>query len=170
MGVAKALRSLEVPASIKWPNDLLVEGRKVCGILAASSPHTAVPGGPVSATDVVILGVGLNANLDPQDLGASDNEVATIRTELGRDVEENLLLKTLLSHLEFELGRLKDFDGILVDWRKLNCTLGERVRVRKSGKTLEGVAVDLSPEGALILSTGKQILELFEGDVEHVRL
>jgi BirA family biotin operon repressor/biotin-[acetyl-CoA-carboxylase] ligase len=175
VGVAKALRELGVVASIKWPNDLLVDGRKICGILAESSAGSV----PVAAkkvgsreerrVDFVVLGVGLNANLDPQDLGVPDREVATLRSELGHDVDPTSLLGSLLSHLDAELERIQDLHAILDDWRRFNCTLGERVRVRRFGETLEGVALDLGPEGELLLQTRDGVVELFEGEIEQLR-
>ena len=158
VGVAKALNGIGAGARIKWPNDLLVEGRKICGILAAGAPG------------FVTLGIGLNANLDPRDLDAPVDKVTSIRSVTGRDVNLTGLLETLLSHLNYELRRIEEFESILSDWRGLNCTLGERVRVHKPGETLEGIALDLNPEGALILDTGRNEIELFEGEVEHLRL
>ena len=175
VGVAKALRELGVEARIKWPNDLLVKGRKICGILAESS----VEGAPVAANKVepgegrlvefVVLGVGLNANLDREDLGLPEGEVSTLRSELGRDVDLTALLESLLSHLDAELERIEDFEAILDDWRALGCTLGERVRVRKFGEVLEGVALDLGPEGELLLETGDGVVALYEGEIEQLR-
>ena len=78
-------------------------------------------------------------------------------------------LGSLLSHLGFELGRIEDFAAILDDWRSLDCTLGERVRVRRFGEVLEGEALDLGPEGALLLKTGDGVVELFEGEIEQLR-
>ncbi len=175
VGVTKALRDLGVKARIKWPNDLLVSGRKVCGILAESSVESVpvaakkVEPGEGRPVDFIVLGVGLNANLDPEDLGVPDREVATLRSELGRDLDLLELLASLLSYLEAELGRIEDFGAILDDWRTLNCTLGERVRVRKLGEALEGIALDLGPEGGLLLETRDGIIELFEGEVEQLR-
>ena len=175
VGVAKALRELGVEARIKWPNDLLVDGRKICGILAESSfesvPVAAkkVGTGEERRVDFVVLGVGLNANLDPKDLGVPENEAATLRSELGHDVDMLALLDSLLSHLDFDLGRIEDFGAVLDDWRAFNCTLGERVRVRRFGEVLEGKALDLGPEGALLLKTSDGIIELFEGEVEQLR-
>jgi BirA family biotin operon repressor/biotin-[acetyl-CoA-carboxylase] ligase len=175
VGVAKALRELGVEVRIKWPNDLLVHGRKICGILAESSvesvPVAAKKVGPGEGrpVDFVVLGVGLNANLDPRDLGVPDREVATLRSELGHDVDLLELLRALLAHLDAELGRIENFGAILDDWRALNCTLGERVRVRKFGEVLEGVALDLGPEGGLLLETQGGVIELFEGEVEQLR-
>ena len=175
VGVAKALRELGVEARIKWPNDLLVSGRKICGILAESSVGNV----PVAAkkvgtqegrrVDFVVLGVGLNANLDSQDLGVPDRAATTLRSELGRDVDMLELLRSLLAHLGSELGRIGDFGAILDDWRALDCTLGERVRVQRFGEILEGVARDLGPEGELLLETNDGVIELFEGEVEQLR-
>jgi BirA family biotin operon repressor/biotin-[acetyl-CoA-carboxylase] ligase len=181
VGVAKALWAFGVEARIKWPNDLLVvkpedpEGGKICGILAESGVENfPVPKKSVGSgigdrrPDFVVLGIGLNANLDPEDLGVHDREVATLRSELGRDVDLAKLLGVLLSALDAELERIEDFDAVLDDWRALNCTLGKLVRVQRSGEVLEGRAVDLSPEGALLLETPEGIVELFEGEVEHL--
>jgi BirA family transcriptional regulator, biotin operon repressor / biotin---[acetyl-CoA-carboxylase] ligase len=175
VGVAKALRELGVEALIKWPNDLLVEGRKICGILAESSvesvPVAAKKVGPGEGrrVDFVVLGVGLNANLYPEDLGLPEGEAATLRSELGCDVDLLALLGSLLSHLDFELGRIENFRAVLNDWRALDCTLGERVRVRRFSEVLEGVALDLGPEGGLILKTDDGVVELFEGEIEQLR-
>ncbi len=180
VGVAKALWELGVEARIKWPNDLLVEpgGRKVCGILAESSienlpvasKRAASEGLEDRRLDFVVLGIGLNANLDPADLGLPEHEATTLRSELGRDVDPLDLLGTLLSRLDAELHRLKDFEAVLDDWRALDCTLGRPVKVQSFGETLEGRATDLSPEGALVLALpGGRKVELYEGEVEHLR-
>lgn len=163
VGVAKALREFGAEAEIKWPNDLLVNGRKICGILAESSV------GRGRSLDFVVLGVGLNANLDPEDLGVEDGRATTLRKELGRDMAMSDILGGILGGLEREFGRIEAFDGILADWRLLNCTLGKRVRVFRLGEALEGEAVDITGEGALILHTKKGRVELFEGEIENLR-
>ena len=182
VGVAKALWGFGVEARIKWPNDLLVlkpgepEGRKICGILAEFSAENlsvaAKRAGLVSADsrlDFVVLGVGLNANFDPEDLNVADRGVATIRSELGHGVDLVELLGALLVELNAALRRIEDFDAVLNDWRALNCTLGRPVRVARFGEVLEGRATDLTPEGALLLETPEGAFELFEGEVEHLR-
>ena len=182
VGIAKALWSFGIEARIKWPNDLLVvkpgepEGHKICGILAESSaenvPVAAKRTGPVpgdSHLDSVVLGVGLNANLDPEDLNVPDRGVTTLRSELGHDVDLVELLGALLVALDAELMSIEDFDAVLYDWRALNCTLGRPVRVTRFGEVLEGWATGLTPEGALLLQTRQGTVELFEGEVEHLR-
>ena len=95
--------------------------------------------------------------------------MATLRHELGHDADPLDLLRRLLQNLDAELGRVHDFAEILDDWRNLSLTLGKRVRVRRSGEVLQGLATDVSPEGALFLQTQDETLELFEGEVEAVR-
>ena len=77
------------------------------------------------------------------------------------------LLRALLTNLEAELGRIGNFGAVLDEWRALNCTLGEKVRVRRSGETIEGRAVDLTSEGALF-SPPRGTIEVFEGEIEHL--
>lgn len=170
VAVAKALRKLGANVGIKWPNDLLAEpgGRKICGILAESSIGPARSGESPSV-DYVLLGIGLNANLDPEDLGVPVGKVATLRSELGREVEHLHLLRLLLGSLDRELRRIQDFTSILEDWRALNLTLGRRVIVRRAGDVLEGRARDISPDGALLLETPDGPVELHEGEVEQLR-
>lgn len=163
VGVAGALLEIGVEARIKWPNDLLVGGKKICGILAESGV------GIGGRLDYVILGIGMNANLDPSDLGVIDREVTTIRHELGWDVDLLLLLSVVFSNLDATFGRIEDFETVLDGWRNLNCTLGEKVRVRRFGETVEGRAVDLTKEGALLLATPGGTVEMFEGEIEHLR-
>jgi BirA family biotin operon repressor/biotin-[acetyl-CoA-carboxylase] ligase len=161
VGVARALWEVGVEARIKWPNDLLAGGKKICGILAESSV------GRGGRLDYAVLGVGMNANLDPSDLGVRDREVTTIRSELGHDVELLSLLRLVLSNLDAELGRIRDFGAVLEEWRNLNCTLGHKVSVRRFDQTIEGRAIDLTPEGSLLLFTPGGTVELFEGEIEH---
>ena len=169
VGVAKALWEIGVEAQIKWPNDLLVGGKKVCGILAESSAGNVGGLANRRSLDYIILGVGMNANLDPAELGVPDRLVTTIRSELGHDVDLLELLESLLSSIDGELVRIEDFGSVLEDWRNLNCTLGEKVRVQRFGEVLEGTAVDLSKEGALLLATQNGTVEIFEGEIEHLR-
>jgi len=119
--------------------------------------------------DYVIVGVGMNANLDSAALGVPDRLVTTIRSELGHGVDLLELLESLLSSIDGELVRIEDFGSVLADWRNLNCTLGEKVRVQRFGEVLEGLAVDLSKEGALLLVTQNGTVEIFEGEIEHLR-
>jgi BirA family biotin operon repressor/biotin-[acetyl-CoA-carboxylase] ligase len=184
VGVAKALWEFGVEARIKWPNDLLVDpdgeegGRKICGILAESSvenvPVLSKRAGTTDLddrrVDFVVLGVGLNANLETGDLGVEPGEAATVSSELGREVDLLELLSAILARLDHEFSRITtDFAAILDDWKALNCTIGEHVRVQSYGGKIEGRAVDLTPEGALVVQSQQGKVEVFEGEVQRLR-
>ena len=169
VGVAKALWEVGVEARIKWPNDLLAKEKKICGILAESSARHAGSLANNRGLDYAILGVGVNANLDPAELSVRDREITTIRSELGHDVDLLNLLRSLLTNLAVEMDRIGDFGAVLDEWRNLNCTLGENVRIRRFGDTVEGRAVDLTSEGALLIATSQGTVEVFEGEIEHLK-
>ncbi|MGI8649264.1 MAG: biotin--[acetyl-CoA-carboxylase] ligase [Rubrobacter sp.] len=166
VAVAKTLIEFGILAKVKWPNDILVDGRKICGVLAESK-MTFGEGGV--RLDHAVLGIGLNVNLDPEDLGLSEYQAASVRGELGRGVPLLELLSKLLPKLATELNDVEDFRGTLRDLKNLSDTLGRCVRVRRLGEVVEGVAVEIDPEGTLILSTENGLVQLFEGDVEYLR-
>jgi len=109
VGVAKGLWEIGVEARIKWPNDLLVGEKKICGILAESEIRNAPGPAKDRYLDYAVLGMGMNANLDPADLAVRDRGVTTIRSELGRDGGPMKLVRTLPPNLDAELGRIQGF-------------------------------------------------------------
>ncbi len=136
-------------ATIKWPNDVELHGRKLAGILIDS---TLRPGG----VDYAIAGIGLNVNLDP----SQHPEIATIATSLaqaaGRPLDPAPVLQALLEEFE-ALYERPDLPGLLPEYRQRLNTLGKRVRVTWPGdradKSLDeqGVAEDVDEDGALVL-------------------
>lgn len=148
---------------IKWPNDALVNGRKVCGILIETSDGVA------------ILGMGINVNGSL----AGDPELATRATtltaEIGRHIAREPLAISLISRLD-GLYRALNADGaraqneLLDRWRARLATLGRRVTIRQTpslGATLEGVAEDVDRDGALLLRLDDgQLRPITWGDVE----
>lgn len=150
VAVAKVLQTaLGVQARLKWPNDVLVEDRKVCGILAESTLMG-------EGIEYVVLGVGVNANtpLDelPSDLQTS---ATTLQHILNRPVDLPRLFGYLLGQLEFWYIRLRDqgFAAISREYRRLCTQLGQSVTVTVGSEHLTGVAKDIGPDGSLILHT-----------------
>ena len=150
VAVAKVLQTaLGIQAKLKWPNDVLVENRKVCGILAEST---------LIGEDIeyVVLGVGVNANtpLDemPSDLRTS---ATTLQNILNRPVDLPRLFGYLLGQLEFWYIRLRDqgFASINREYRRLCTQLGQSVTVTVGNEHLTGVAKEIGPDGSLVLHT-----------------
>ena len=128
---------------IRWPNDVLVAGRKICGILAEAA--TKADG----RLERVILGIGLNVNQDafPPDVA---ERAASLRQVTGRVHERERLLEAVLAALDARYRAFLAEGGaaLRAAWRERSVTLGERVRT-PDGR--EGVAVDLDETGALLV-------------------
>jgi BirA family biotin operon repressor/biotin-[acetyl-CoA-carboxylase] ligase len=133
-------RRYGVDARVKWPNDLLIDGRKVCGLLAEMEAE----GDEVSFVNV---GMGLNANNTPP---AVETGAVSLRQVLGRSVSRRNLLADFLEHLEARVSGRR-LDEAVAEWRGFAVTLDRRVRVVTARERLEGMALDVDDSGALIL-------------------
>ncbi|MEM2119311.1 MAG: biotin--[acetyl-CoA-carboxylase] ligase [Candidatus Bathyarchaeia archaeon] len=149
-------------ANTKWPNDVLIEGRKVCGILCEMNANDR-------ATDFVIVGIGINANFDarkklPKDL---KTDAVSLRTALGRKIILEELLVALLAKFEtlYQTFLKEGFNKILKEWKKHAGFLGCTVEVADQAKKLRGTAQDVDSEGALVLKTKEGTARVFVGDM-----
>jgi BirA family biotin operon repressor/biotin-[acetyl-CoA-carboxylase] ligase len=143
--------------TVKWPNDLRIGGKKVCGVLIEG--HLAVrPQKGARDNSYVILGVGLNVNYDPTPVLTPPAEATSLATELGRPVARLDVLRAFLRAFD-ELYRTLDAgDSLYQEWRSCLDTLGQHVRVRwgdpdTSGQVSveEGLAEDVDRNGDLVL-------------------
>ncbi|MEE4607705.1 MAG: biotin--[acetyl-CoA-carboxylase] ligase [Desulfobacteraceae bacterium] len=134
-------RRYEVDARVKWPNDILIDGRKVCGLLAEMEAEA-------DAVRFVNIGIGLNANNDPPPVPTG---AVSLRQALGRRVSRRNLLADFLDAFKarMEAGTL---ENAVAEWRPYAISMGRRVRVATGRETLEGTAVDVDDNGALILA------------------
>lgn len=157
----------ELPAVLKWPNDLLLGGdqRKAAGILAE-----VVPEGPA-----VVVGVGLNVTLRPDELPVPG--ATSLAIEQAACTDRDPLLRALLRALDSELRQWCQHKGDPITsglrdaYRQRCTTLGEQVRVQLPVQTeLIGTAEDVDTEGRLVVSSDGQRRALSVGDVTHVRV
>jgi len=131
-------------SQVKWPNDVLVNDRKVCGILIESSVRGKI-------VDYAIIGIGVNVNLRLSDFPEIISTATSLSDELGRDVSRLRIIQQLLVEVERLYLALQAGESIYEEWRDSLVTLGRRVRV-KSGKTVyEGIAESVARDGSLLL-------------------
>jgi BirA family biotin operon repressor/biotin-[acetyl-CoA-carboxylase] ligase len=169
VAVAAGVRSAAgVAASLKWPNDVLVDDRKLAGILAEQSPDG----------DAVVIGVGLNVAIPQGALPVSPTGLpATSLLVEGADVGREALLVEILGQLERGyLAFLADLDpvrsGLLAEYRAACATLGRQVRVElPADRVLAGTAEDIDPAGRLLVRPGNAAaaIPVSAGDVIHLR-
>jgi BirA family biotin operon repressor/biotin-[acetyl-CoA-carboxylase] ligase len=168
VAVCEAARELGAStARIKWPNDVECGGRKLAGILTELRADG-------DRTRHVVLGVGLNCGLVPEDFPEELEDRATsLRIEKGEDVPRSLACARLLEALDewLALHDLEGFAPVRDRFRQLSSTLGRRVRVELEPGVLEGDAVDLAEDGALIVRTPDATLtRVMAGDVTHCKV
>ncbi len=160
VGVCEALREMGFDAGIKWPNDIVVDGRKVCGMLMEM-------GGDAQKLRFVSAGIGLNvgqrAEDFPEELRGKAGSLAMFFEEAP---ERGEVLVRLLEHIEPAIALcLEDHAALLARYRELSVTLGREV-VASGGSDVRGVAVDLNEDGELIVRDAEGVLhELHTGDV-----
>ena len=130
-------------SQIKWPNDVLINGRKVCGILIESD----VQGNTVNYS---IIGIGINVNLRLADY-PEILPIASLSDELGRNISRLSVIRCLLVAVERLYLALSAGGSIYEEWRDSMVTLGQRVRVKTDQAIYEGVAESVTSDGSLLL-------------------
>lgn len=147
-------------AELKWPNDVLVDGGKICGILAEVVPGDA---------DTVVVGAGVNTRMSRADLPVA---TATSFAAIGAECDDDRLLADFVDDLGKTLARLAhdDVERVHREIEKLCATVGREVSVSlPDGSTLQGTAVRLDADGRLVVEVGTIETVVSAGDVVHVR-
>jgi len=162
--VAKSIKNLGLDCTIKWPNDLMIKGKKVGGILGE-----LVSSGEKS---YAVIGIGMNANIDifryPDEFR---NSATSIKDELSKDISNNELIENLLKDYESFLAKFerKRRKGLLKEYKELSVILGQQVVVKCTDETIEGLALDILTDGSLLVKAGSEEMKILEGDVVECR-
>ncbi|MFH1032096.1 MAG: biotin--[acetyl-CoA-carboxylase] ligase [Chloroflexota bacterium] len=144
---------------IKWPNDVLINGRKVCGILIESD----VQGNRVN---YAVIGIGINANLRLADFPELQPIATSLSDELGREVSRLNLVRRLLVEMDRLYSDLQAGKSPYDEWRDRLVTLGKRVRVKAGETVYEGIAESVAEDGSLMLRDAKSsLIKILAGDV-----
>jgi BirA family biotin operon repressor/biotin-[acetyl-CoA-carboxylase] ligase len=163
VAVAKTLhRMYGLKTEIKWPNDVLIDGKKVCGILTEASTNG-------KNEKIIVVGIGINANFTLEGLPSNLWMTATTLKEgLRKNVDIEKLICALLKGFEeyYKLFKRKKFKKLLEEWREMAGFLGKKIEVTSFGEDWVGRAIDIDESGALIveLEDGER-KRVFSGDV-----
>ncbi len=166
--VVKAIKSSTgVVATCKWPNDVLVNGKKVCGILSELVKDSE--GAPC-----VIVGIGININQAefPEELQTTATSLLLqTQTTIDRLHLFSLLLEELKSG--YDMFQSGNYSAIIQEWKKTSAMLGQQISVQQNNSTLTGIAADIAEDGALVIQTATSQMKVYAGDVtinKEVRL
>lgn len=148
VAVRRALHRIGADVRIKWPNDILLHDKKVCGILAQMRTDGEM-------VDYAIVGIGINANFSRDALPSEVQPIATtLQTELGTSVYRPALFADILGELSDLYGQLQlgiGFSSVREEWLHHAHTIGRSIRVRLGETVIEGKAVDVDEQGTLLL-------------------
>jgi BirA family biotin operon repressor/biotin-[acetyl-CoA-carboxylase] ligase len=164
LAVVRAIKQVaSLEAHIKWPNDIKLNGRKVCGILIENE----VTGGSVN---FAVIGIGINVNLNPLDFQEIADIATSLSHEAGREIILDDLTCRLLSELESLYLEAQAGAPVYKEWQENMETLGRRIKVNM-GKTVEqGKAETITENGNLILRRADgSVAEIIVGDVTVIK-
>jgi BirA family biotin operon repressor/biotin-[acetyl-CoA-carboxylase] ligase len=163
VGVCLAIRkTTKLPVKIKWPNDILIQGKKVCGILTELR-------GDQDKINYVILGIGINVNQDPDDFSSELNNIATSLSIEGRTkYSRATLIANVMKELEdyYQLYLSKGFDPIRLKWESLSDLIGQKITARTPQSKIEGIAESLNSDGSLLIRTNDENVTIYSADIK----
>ena len=159
VAVASTIRELfGLKAELKWPNDVLIEGRKVCGILAEMNAEMDV-------INFVNVGIGINANTS---VPRFEKMATSLKDALGKEISRKEFLRALLVEIRRWQALLMEAD-LIEEWKKLSTTLNKDVKVVASGEAIVGRAIDVDTTGALIIrERNGSLRNAMAGDCIHL--
>lgn len=137
-------RVTDLTPVLKWPNDVLVHGKKICGILVENSFTGNSP-------DYAVVGIGINVDFDPSSTMRSLPNASSLAKHTNFPVEKSLLLKHLLEQMDILYRNLRNGQTPIDEWKSVLTTLGNPVTVKWKQKEWQGFAEDVDRKGNLLL-------------------
>lgn len=161
LGVARCLEQWAIPAQVKWPNDVLVAGRKIAGLLLETG----------SAPDRLVLGIGLNVNLRAEDLPPAQlrRPATSLQLETGREFNLEAVLLSLIESLEHSARDCASPDDLRRFWEAKDALRQHWIRIETGTETIEGRYTGIRTDGQLAVEIADHTQrEFWSGDVERV--
>ncbi len=163
VAVAEAMDRFNLKPEIKWPNDILFDGRKIVGILTEIT-------GELGKITYLVIGVGINVNISREEFPEDLRDIAASLSEIkGENISRVKFFRAVLEEFDKLYLQVSEngFDDVLNRWKKYNVTLGKNIRVISAGdgENFTGKAVDLNEDGALVVDTVDGLRTVYAGDV-----
>lgn len=160
--VETLLGFVDLPFTIKWPNDILIQGKKISGILTEMAME-------MDRVDYVVVGLGLNVNTSEEAMAEEIHEIATsLKILTGKTFSRLEILQHFLKKLEdyYALFQGRQFEVIRNRWKELSGIIGRRVKIENLDHAYEGEVVDIDQDGFLVLRLPTGALQrIVAGDV-----
>ncbi len=163
LAVSSSIENLyQLKTDLKWPNDVLINNKKVSGILLESSTKG-------SKFEKLVIGVGVNVNQN-KFVGDFNIQPTSVRHEMRKSIDREKLLSEILNTFEELLFELKnDSKGLLNKWRDKCRMIGEHISIKSDGEVKYGTFYDIDANGLMILKTSDKLEKISIGDVSVLR-
>jgi BirA family transcriptional regulator, biotin operon repressor / biotin---[acetyl-CoA-carboxylase] ligase len=160
ISVVKAIKKLaNLNAKVKWPNDVLIGRKKVCGILTET----------LSRGNFVFVGIGVNVN---QNRFSKSMRLAptSLFLETGNKYDIKKLLEEIMKNFNayYNYYNKENYKKIINDWKKLSYTLGKKVKAETTGKIYAGKVVGIDKDCNLLLKCNGEVIKIVEGDISVI--
>jgi len=163
VAVVKAIKiCTQIESQIKWPNDILINEKKVCGILTEMSAELDI-------INWVVVGIGINVNIDhrefPEDI--QENTIS-LKEVSDKEILRVRMVQIFLQEFEryYESLKRREFSSILKEWKLYSHTLGRKIRVDMGERIVTGEAVNINEEGALIFKKEDgELIKIISGTI-----
>lgn len=162
VAITNSLKKLVgIHSIIKWPNDILFNKKKLCGILTEFDAE-------IDKINYSIIGIGININ---NNINNSLKKTATsIKKEIGREVSKINLLRSILNNFDKYYLEVKEgkYDKIRFEWLKYSNIIGKNIIVKQNSKITKGIVKNIDRNGSLVLNTDRGKIRILSGDVQYL--
>lgn len=161
--IIEALKEMDIQAFVKWPNDIVINSKKICGVLTEMS-------GEINKVNYVVVGMGINANLEEQDFSQEiKNKASSLKVETREEINRKQLVAHILNKFEKlydELILEEKIDTSIKICRENSALIGKEVRIIERNKEVIATALDLSEDGKLVVQyKDGRIDEIISGEI-----
>lgn len=159
LAVSRAAQEQQVESWVKWPNDVWVDQKKLAGILAESTGN-----GPV------VVGVGVNVNMSPEQLAQVDRPATSLFAQTGKKTARTDLLHRILAHWQelFQQMQESSFAALYPEWKAKDQLTGRTIRLLQEGREWQGTVLGLGPDGSLMLTLDNGGIQHFSAGEAHL--
>lgn len=158
--ICEVLELYKVKPQIKWPNDVLIDGKKIAGILAESS----IKGGELNG---IVIGVGINLNSTPQELLKIDQKATSLNLETNKKIDKELFLREIIDKFfeKYEKFLSIGFEMIKNDYTQKCSFLGSKIKIKEFDSSFDAIAKNILDDGTLCVKLNDQTKTLKTGDI-----
>ncbi|MGM9983260.1 BirA family transcriptional regulator, biotin operon repressor / biotin-[acetyl-CoA-carboxylase] ligase [Fibrobacter intestinalis] len=161
ISIAQLLRHIGIQASVKWPNDILCDRKKFCGMISECLYK--------NGESLLNIGIGIDVNASEMDFKEIERPVTSLMLLLGEKINREILLQEILQKLKsaLETTRVQGIRPWIEEWRKMDQFIGSPARIVEGETTIEGTILDINDDGSLLFCTKSgEILSRYTGDLE----